>query len=227
MSNQDFNAIPTPSKPGDNKDIESQSLLGADHEWGSEAAMEKILRRGFLKKVYGILSLQMMVTVGFVALFLFDDNVKLYTQENQWVIYTALGLYLFSAVAIICCGKLRRQHPHGLILLSIVTLSMSVLVGSIAAYYDVMAVIIAATLTTGATVGLSLFACFSKRDFTMLGGALCSLCLVFVFSMMLFWFIPMSNTMNIVYGGFGAFLMCLFIVYDTQLMLGKLNTCVL
>jgi hypothetical protein len=53
MSNQDFNAvqIATPSKPGDIKDIESQSLLGADREWGSEAAMEKILRRGFLKKV--------------------------------------------------------------------------------------------------------------------------------------------------------------------------------
>ena len=53
MSNQDFNAVPiaTPSKPGDIKDIESQSLLGADREWGSEAAMEKILRRGFLKKV--------------------------------------------------------------------------------------------------------------------------------------------------------------------------------
>ena len=97
MSNQDFNAIPTPSKPGDNKDIESQSLLGADHEWGSEAAMEKILRRGFLKKVYGILSLQMMVTVGFVALFLFDDNVKLYTQENQWVFYISIVVFKYSS----------------------------------------------------------------------------------------------------------------------------------
>jgi len=69
MSNQDFNAVPiaTPSKPGDIKDIESQSLLGADREWGSEAAMEKILRRGFLKKVRhcAILFISMFVLNGF------------------------------------------------------------------------------------------------------------------------------------------------------------------
>ena len=43
-------------------------------------------------------------------------------------------------------------------------------------------------------------------------------------SAFLFMWLPVSdgvsNTMNIVYGSVGAFVMCLFIVYDTQLMLG-------
>ena len=223
--NTAFNEIPV-AKPLNAKDIESQSLLGADlqNEWGSAEAMEKVLRRGFLKKVYGLLSIQMLVTVGFVAMFMFDDKVKSYTQQNQWVLITAFVAYLFSAFAIICCGDLRRKHPHGLILLAIVTLSMSTLVGVISATYDAQAVIIAASLTTGATLGLSLYACFTKRDFTTMGGPLCSLFLVLFMSAFLFMWLPVSdgvsNTMNIVYGSVGAFVMCLFIVYDTQLMLG-------
>ena len=37
---------------------------------------------------------------------------------------------------------------------------------------------------------------------------------------MVFWWFPMSQTVNLVYSGLGALLMCFFIVYDTQLMLG-------
>ena len=203
-------------------DIENQTLLGADlpNEWGNNEAMERVLRRGFLKKVYGLLTIQMLVTVGFVALFIFDDNVVSYVQANMWVFWTAFGMYILSAIAIICCGELRRKHPHGLILLAIVTISMSILVGVVATMYQPQSVMIAASLTAGATLGLSLYACFTKRDFTMFGGALVSLLLVMIMSSFLFMFIPMNNTINIVYGGIGAFIMCLFIVYDTQLMLG-------
>lgn len=54
----------------------------------------------------------------------------------------------------------------------------------------------------------------------MFGGILCSICFVFIMSLMVFWWFPMSQTVNLVYSGLGALLMCFFIVYDTQLMLG-------
>jgi FtsH-binding integral membrane protein len=226
MSNQEeYLAIPVASKPMNSKPMNNEeraSLLG-DADWGNQANMEKILRKGFLKKVYGILSIQMLVTVGITALFVMDDNVKTYTQNNPWVVYTSIGVYLFSALAIICCGELRRKHPHGLILLGMVTLSLSVMVGVISTMYDTFTVMYAFIITAGTTVGLSLYACTTKRDFTMMGGALVAFCWIMLFSACLFWFFPPQETYqtwNIIYGSLGAFLMCLFIVYDTQLMLG-------
>ena len=219
-----------PSKPkqDDSKgapfhDLEAASLLGdADSEWGN-SQMEAVLRKGFLKKVYGLLSLQLLVTVGFVALFMYDADVKQYTQENSWVMWTSIGVYLVSVFAIICCGELRRKHPHGLILLCIVTVSLSTMVGIISSTYDTYSVMYAALITTGTTIGLSLYACFTKRDFTMMGGALVSLCWVMIFTVFIFLWFPQPadySVWNTVYGSCGALLMSLFIVYDTQLMLG-------
>ena len=222
---EEYIAIPV-AKPLKPHQEEHASLLGDDLEsnvWGTAGDMERILRRGFLKKVYGILTCQMLVTVGFVALFMYDADVKEYTQQNPWVMYTSIGVYLVSILAIICCGDLRRKHPHGLILLSIVTLSLSTMVGIVSTFYDTHTVMYAAILTAGATLGLSLYACFTKRDFTMMGGALVSFFFVFFFGMFLFMWYPgvaENGTWNIVYGSVGAFIMCLFIVYDTQLMLG-------
>lgn len=231
MSSQEYVdiAVAKPIKPDSPGDIENQqqSLLlpnaQGSSSWGNATDMEAVLRRGFLKKVYGILSVQMLVTVGIVALFMLDADVKNYTQQNTWVMWTAMGFYLFTAFTIICCGELRRKHPHGLILLSITTISLSVMVAIISCTYDTYTVMYAGIITAGTTLGLSAYACTTKRDFTMMGGALVSFLWVMIFSSFLFWWFPpvmASQTWNIVYGGIGAFLMCLFIVYDTQLMLG-------
>jgi hypothetical protein len=175
---------------------------------------------GFLRKVYSILFIQMCVTAGSIATFIASPDVVDYVQENNWVMYTCFGLYLFTAFAIICCGDMRRKHPHGIICLSVLTIAMSVMVGAISAQYNTQTVLWAALMTCGCVFGLTLFACQTKYDFTMFGGILCSICFVFIMSLMVFWWFPMSQTVNLVYSGLGALLMCFFIVYDTQLMLG-------
>jgi FtsH-binding integral membrane protein len=162
----------------------------------------------------------MCVTAGSIATFIASPVVVDYVKQNDWVMWTCLGLYLFTAFAIICCGEMRRKHPHGIICLSVLTIAMSVMVGVISAQYDTQTVLWAALMTCGCVFGLTLFAFQTKYDFTMFGGILCSICLVFLMSMMVFFWFPMSHTVNLVYSGLGALLMCFFIVYDTQLMLG-------
>jgi len=234
MSSEEYTAIPVAKVVQDYPEQERTSLLGPKanpstqqpfvglygENGGLPEDIEKALRRGFLRKVYSILFIQMCVTAGSIAAFIASPDVMDYVQDNSWVIYTSFGLYLFTAFAIICCGEMRRKHPHGIICLSVLTISMSVMVGVISASYDTQTVLWAAIMTCGCVLGLTLFACQTKYDFTMFGGILCSMCFVLIMSMMVLWWFPVNQTLNLVYSGLGALLMCFFIVYDTQLMLG-------
>ena len=189
--------------------------------WPGEFITEKQLRRGFLRKVYGILAVQLAVTVGIVCLFLEDRELTDYVKKNPYVLICSLVTYLVLSLALICCGELRRKHPHGLICLGLVTLSLSVLVGSICATYTTMSVLYAGVITAGAFLGLTIYACQSKYDFTVYGGALCSMCMVLFMTCICMWLFPSEkSTISFVYAGFGSIVMCFFIVYDTQLMLG-------
>lgn len=235
MSQQDaYTAIPVAKVVEDGSDEQAsllynnkpsssagkQPLMGAYGQQEFPGDIEKQLRRGFVRKVYSILFIQMLVTAGSVALFISNDDVMDYVQTNPWVMYTSIGLYFFSAIAIICCGELRRKHPHGLICLSVLTIALSVMVGIVSAQYQTETVLWAALTTSGCVAGLTMYACQTKYDFTMMGGMLSSMIFVFIMSWFILWWFPITDTVSLVYSSLGALLMCFFIVYDTQLMLG-------
>lgn len=177
---------------------------------------------GFVRKVYGILCCQLAVTIGAVFLFIYCESVKNYVNENGWVLWVSFFLYLFTVIAIACCGEMRRQHPHGLICLSIVTIALSTLVGAISASFKTE-IVMYALITTGVVVlSLSVYAMQTKYDYTRCMGMIWSLFWIFILTGFMFWWFPAAaaRPVNLVYSGMGAALMCFFIVYDTQLMLG-------
>lgn len=183
---------------------------------------ERALRMGFVRKVYGILFCQLAVTAATIFTFIYVDSVRDYVYENSWVMWTSFGLYIFSVMAIICCGDLRRRHPHGLICLGLVTVALSVLVGAISASYQTDIVLYAMLATTVVVLSLSIYAFQTKYDFTKCIGMLWSMIWVFIMLGFMFWWFPAAQAepIRLVYAGFGALLMCFFIVHDTQLMLG-------
>lgn len=88
------------------------------------------------------------------------------------------------------------------------------------AFIDPKTVMIAAILTAVIVFALTLYACTTKTDFTYCGGILFMLCLGLVGASILsiFW----SNRIldiAITYGG--ALLFGLYLIYDTQLIVGK------
>lgn len=106
--------------------------------------------------------------------------------------------------------------------------------------YDVDAVVIAAGITTGIVLALTVFAfqvqniskyfkiflkIFStfvqtKWDFTAMGGILvCVLFGLVIFGFVMI-FVPYNKYLQMVYGGAGALIFSLYLVYDTQMMLG-------
>lgn len=180
---------------------------------------DTMVRLGFIRKVYGILSMQLAVTLLFTLVFTLSDRVKTFVFDHPGFIWSAYAITLATIIALACCGNLRREYPTNYILLTVFTLAESYLVGCISATYQTQVVLMALIATMACMVGLTVYAFTTKRDFTMMGGSL--MAALFVLIMMgflsIWWH---SEGLNLVYAGFGAMLFCVFIVYDTQIMIG-------
>merc|ERR1719466_212794 len=181
---------------------------------------EKAVRRAFIRKVYGILMVQLVLTAAIIAVFLLVNSVKSYVQRNQWVYWTSLVLMLVCLISMACCDSVRRKTPTNFIFLGIFTACEGVMLGTISSFYQVDAVLIAVGITAGVTFFLTLFAFQTKIDFTTCGGMLCAVLVIFIIAGIIMAFLPKTKWTMIGYGSVGALIFSLYIVYDTQLMMG-------
>lgn len=74
-------------------------------------------------------------------------------------------------------------------------------------------------ITAVVCLALTLFALQTKWDFTVMGGVLLVILVVFVLFGFIAMFFP-GRTMTIVYSSIGAIIFSFYLIYDTQLMMG-------
>lgn len=202
-------------KSGDNYDH-----VGSDEPYNMEGFGEKAVRRNFIRKVYSILMVQLVLTGAVISTFMFVESVKSYVQRNMWVYYCSMGVMFVCLIAMACCTSVRRKFPTNFIFLGIFTLCEGVMLGTVATFYQVDAVLIAVGITAGVTFALTVFAFQTKIDFTVCGGMLCGVLVIFIFAGFLMAFLPKTKWTMIGFGSVGALIFSLYIVYDTQLMMG-------
>lgn len=177
------------------------------------------IRRGFIRKVYLTLMLQLLVTVGIICAFLYWPALKTWTWQNYWFSYTMMAVVMVLVVALSCCDNLRRQVPLNFIALGLFTVAEGLMLGATASYFNVEAVLWAMMATALVSLALSLFAFQSKWDFTMLNGSLWVLVWT-LFSFCLLCAILRSQYVYIVYACLGTLVFSLYLVFDTQLIVG-------
>ena len=80
---------------------------------------------------------QLLITISFIALFLYNDNIKSYSANHpeMWII--ALVLTFVLIIVLACFDKIRRQWPLNIILLMAFTFFQGFLLGSAASSYNV------------------------------------------------------------------------------------------
>lgn len=196
------------------------------NDWAGSSFNDKSIRRAFIKKVYLILTAQLSVTVAFISFFLFHKPTQQWIQgPGFWFYYVSYATFLVTYITLICCPSVRRKYPGNFICLAIFTLAFSYMTGTIASFYDVKSVLIAASITCLVTFSVSLFAMQTKIDFTLCGGLLFILSMVLMFfglSCMIVYIVSGPNyILQCVYGALAALLFCLFLAYDTQMLMGK------
>lgn len=196
---------------------ESEPLRG-------EALSDKLdvqVRHGFIRKVFGIVFTQLLVTTVIAAPFsLHNAAARMFIANNSALIFVASFMPLIMLCYAMCNPSVVRDYPKNYIFLALITLVFGLLVGVITAQYTAESVVLAAGITCFVTFGLMLFAFQTKYDFTGMGPYLYTFLLIMVGMSFIMMFLPYSRGVEVVYSSLGACLFSFYIVYDTQLIVG-------
>ncbi|KAM4746942.1 protein lifeguard 4 [Rhinophrynus dorsalis] len=197
-----------------------RSSIEDDFNYGTNVASASIqIRMDFLRKVYSILSVQVLLTTITAGIFLYFESIRTFVHESP-------ALLLISAIGslgtIIALTIYRHQHPVNLYLLFGFTLLEAVTVAIAVTFYEVAVVLQAFILTTAVFLGLTAYTFQSKRDFSKFGAGLFAGLWILILAgfLRLFFY---SETIDLVIAGSGALLFCGFIIFDTHLLMHKLS----
>ncbi|KAL7636500.1 UNVERIFIED_CONTAM: hypothetical protein RMT77_013275 [Armadillidium vulgare] len=203
----------------DENDAEKGGIT-SDFMYNNNVASSHIyIRMGFLRKVYGLLSVQLLLTTVVAGVCAYSQVINSSLKDNPWVFLLCLPL---SVVLIIALHIKRHEVPMNFFLLGAFTVVEAVTVGVVVSLYEVASVIKALVLTTAIVVSLTLYTLQSKRDFSKLGtGLMMGLIVIIGVGFMNLFFV--SKGMELLISGAAAALFSLFIVYDTHMMMEKLS----
>uniref|UniRef100_A0A8C9WCC0 Fas apoptotic inhibitory molecule 2a n=1 Tax=Scleropages formosus TaxID=113540 RepID=A0A8C9WCC0_SCLFO len=185
---------------------------------------DKNIRRMFVRKVFAILMVQLMVTFGLVALFTFCEQVRQFVQYNRILYLASYITFMGTYLVLVCSTSARRRYPTNIILLGIFTLAMSYMAGMLASYHNTRVVLLCVGITAMVCLAVTLFCFQTKFDFTSCHGLMFSLMMVLMITGLLliftapFGYIPWLQT---AYAGLGALVFTLFLAFDVQLLMGN------
>ena len=191
-----------------------------------EQTITYMVRRGFIIKTYGILLTQLAITAVFICTS-FAPSVKNYIRSETFyssgffitfmIIFTSVTITVF--IMFICFRQTARRVPYNYILLLGFTLAMSFYCLVFCSFFDPADVIVAALLTIAATIGLTVYAIRTKENFTYCGGFLFACLFLSVFTFGFYFWVGYYVFFIL----FAILIYSLYIIYDTQLIIGKLG----
>ncbi|NXM81682.1 LFG4 protein, partial [Oenanthe oenanthe] len=197
-----------------------RSSIEDDFNYGSNVASASVhIRMAFLRKVYSILSIQVLLTTVTSAIFLYSTGVQAFVHERPaLLLISGFG----SLAVIVALTFYSRHHPVNLYLLFGFTLLEALTVAIAVSFYDVFIVLQAFILTTAVFLGLTAYTLQSKRDFSKFGAGLFTCLWILILSGILKLFFS-CEMIELVFAAAGALLFCGFIIYDTHLLMHKLS----
>lgn len=188
------------------------------------------IRHGFIRKVYGILFSQLVLTFIVGGLVMrWGSSIRHHDPALvTGLMFTSLAVSLCVMCVFTCNPGLLQKPPQNYALLFFFTLAESCLVGFISCRYTQESVLIVVLITAVVVVGLTLFACQTKYDFSGLApyifAAVCVMAgigLVFMIAALCGYAnSPAFRALRMVYAGIGAALFSFYIVFDTQQIVG-------
>lgn len=188
------------------------------------------VRHGFIRKVYGILGFQLLITTAIGAAIL--QVGEKWARSSPNTVFALLCVSICISVGMMCvfmcCPDTMRTTPTNYILLTLFTLAESVMVGFISIQYTKESVLIVFGITALVVLALTLFACQTSYDFTGCGPYLFCAVMVLMglsFCLCLGSWLGASykalRGLQLLYAGIGALVFSMYIVFDTQLIVGN------
>lgn len=184
------------------------------------------VRNRFVHKVYKLLTIQLLITFGFVFLAIHVDAIRDFLLRNFLLQILVMCSTIILVIAIVCCESVRKTFPCNIIALGILTLLYAYILANVSCYYDTIAVYMATGTTAIVCFLVSVLACQMKWDITKCGCMLYVLLIgLMIYGMictlMIFFVDPESfKILHLVYSGLGLAIFILYLMFDTQLIMG-------
>ncbi|GIX64195.1 conserved transmembrane protein [Babesia caballi] len=177
------------------------------------------IRHEFVKKVFGIVTLQLIATFAFVLTAYNVERIANFFLANRWIGIAAVVVFMVVSLVVACKRSLAHNSTVAICILALMTLCMSVYVSAFAVRFAPFEITVAAGLTAGLTFCITLFAMQTKYDFTGFIMYLFCISLGMMFAGVLIAFFP-SKAARIAYSAIAATLICVYLVVDIQLAVG-------
>ncbi|CAH2062970.1 unnamed protein product [Thlaspi arvense] len=177
------------------------------------------LRWSFIRKVYSIISIQLLVTIAVAATVVKIPPIAVFFTTTG-VGFALYILLIFTPLIVMCpLYYYHQKHPVNYILLGIFTVSLAFAVGLTCAFTSGKVILESVILTSVVAISLTLYTFWAAKrghDFNFLGpflfGAVIVL-MVFSFIQILF---PLGKISVMIYGCLASIIFCGYIVYDTD-----------
>lgn len=180
----------------------------------------EIVRAGFIRKVYGILSVQLLFTAAAASFFMFHEPTRHFVLATPSLMMTAAFAPFGFLLALFCY---KDRHPLNMILLGGFTACLSYTTGVVCATYyaNGMGLVVFQALVLTATVFISLtsYVWTTKKDFSFLGGGLFAGLIILIVGGMMFSFFDFGLGGRMIFSLLGALLFVGYILYDTSLIM--------
>lgn len=177
------------------------------------------LRWAFVRKIYSILSIQMLLTIAVSAAVISVKPISEFFVSSSG----GLGLYIFLIILpfLVMCPLYHyyQHHPINLILLGLFTVSISFSVGLTCAFTEGKVILESAILTAVVVVSFTLYTFWAAKrgqDFSFLGPFLFAAVMILIVFAIIQAFFPMGRISTMIYGGLASLIFCGYIIYDTD-----------
>ncbi|CAO3622390.1 unnamed protein product [Cunninghamella blakesleeana] len=187
-----------------------------DKEYLNECTVE--VRLQFVRKVYSILTAQLLSTIILSSIYMFNESIKTWVQTSQWLLIVSL---IGTIGVVIGLMFYSRRTPLNYGLLALFTILEGHLVGTIVTFYDKMIVLQALMITFGVVFGLTLFTLQSKWDFTGMMPFLFGGLWILLIAGLVQIFIPFSETVQLALAVGGVIIFSGYLIVDTYLIFNR------
>ncbi|KAJ0982456.1 hypothetical protein J5N97_010711 [Dioscorea zingiberensis] len=177
-------------------------------------------RWAFVRKVYTIILMQLLLTVAIASAFIFVRPIPAFLFAGTPASWAVLILIIIAPLILLFpMAYFQERHPINIVLLGLFTIFMACSIGVACATRSGRVVLEAAVLTIAVVVAITLYTFWAAKrgyDFNFLGPFLTAAILILLIYWVIQFFFPFGKIGQTIYGCLGAIIFSGFIIYDTD-----------
>ncbi|MED6196062.1 Protein LIFEGUARD 4 [Stylosanthes scabra] len=184
------------------------------------------LRWSFIRKVYCIISLQLLITIAVASVVVFVRPIAHFFVGSTAGLVVYIVLLIAPFITLCPLYYYHKRHPINYLLLFIFTVTISFAIGLTCAFTSGKVILESVILTSVVVISLTLYTFWAARrgkDFSFLGPFLFGALIVLMVFALIQVVYPLGKVSVMIYGCLASIIFCGYIIYDTDNLIKRFS----